>query len=83
MKILYLARLREALGLAEEQVAPPAAVATVAELLAWLRSRGGAYAIELAEGRRFRVAVNHTVAQPNTAVSADDEVAIFPPVTGG
>ncbi|MDX2219620.1 MAG: molybdopterin converting factor subunit 1 [Burkholderiales bacterium] len=83
MKILYLARLREALGQAEEQVAPPASVTTVAQLLDWLRQRGGAYAEELAENKRFRVAVNHTVAQPDTIVSAQDEVAIFPPVTGG
>lgn len=83
MKILYLARLRETLGQAEEQVMLPADVTTVAALLAWLRTRGGAYAIELADGKRFRVAVNHTVAQMDTAVSAQDEVAIFPPVTGG
>ena len=83
MKILYLARLREAIGLAEEQVDLPTSVQTVAGLLAWLRSRGGVFAEELAEGKRFRVAVNHAVVMSDSAVTADDEVAIFPPVTGG
>lgn len=83
MKILYLARLREALGRSEEQVVPPPTVRTVADLLAWLRERGGAYGEELAEGRRFRVAVNHAVVNADAKVSAGDEVAIFPPVTGG
>lgn len=83
MKLLYLARLREALGRSEEQVVPPDSVRTVADLLAWLRERGGAFASELAEGRRYRVAVNQTVATLETAVAAGDEIAIFPPVTGG
>ncbi|MBL8517531.1 MAG: molybdopterin converting factor subunit 1 [Betaproteobacteria bacterium] len=83
MRILYFARLREVLGSAEEQVEPPAHVTTVAALLAWLRERGGAFASELAEGKRFRVAVNQTVVNADAAVGAADEVAIFPPVTGG
>jgi len=83
MKVLYLARLRETLGRAEEQLQPPADVHDVASLLVWLRSRGGAFAEELAEGRRFRVAVNHTVAGPEATVKTGDEIAIFPPVTGG
>lgn len=83
MKVLYLARLREAFGLSEEQVDLPDSVNTVGELLAWLRGRGGVFSDELAENRRFRVAVNHSVASSDTAVKADDEVAIFPPVTGG
>jgi sulfur-carrier protein len=83
MKILYLARLREALGQAEETVQPPDTVRTVADLLAWLRQRGGAFATELAESRRFRVAVNHAVARKDSPVADGDEIAIFPPVTGG
>ena len=83
MKVLYLARLREAIGVAEEQVELPASVSTVSELLAWLRSRGGVFAEELAEGKRFRVAVNHAVVMGDAAVVSGDEVAIFPPVTGG
>ncbi len=83
MKILYLARLREALGQAEEQVELPGDVRTVTDLLAWLRERGGAFATELAAGQRFRVAVNHAIVNDDAPVGKSDEVAIFPPVTGG
>jgi molybdopterin synthase sulfur carrier subunit len=39
MRILYFAWLRERIGLAEEQVEPPSSVATIADLVVWLRSR--------------------------------------------
>ena len=81
--LVYLARLREAFGTAREQVAPPPTVATVAALRAWLCERGGAFAAELAPGRAVRVAVNHEVARPDTPISPGDEIAVFPPVTGG
>lgn len=83
IQLIYLARLREALGLEAERVALPAEVATVAALLAWLRARGGAWAVELAPGRAVRVAVNHDLATTSAPVRAGDEVAFFPPVTGG
>jgi len=79
--LVYLARLRETLGTSGEKVEPPHEVGTVAALLAWLRTRGGAWAAEL--GRAVRVAVNYDVARPDTPVKAGDEVALFPPVTGG
>ncbi|HEV8552929.1 MAG TPA: molybdopterin converting factor subunit 1 [Casimicrobiaceae bacterium] len=81
--LVYLARLRETLGTSAEKVEPPRDVGTVAALLAWLRTRGGAWAAELAPGRAVRVAVNYDVARPDTPVKAGDEVALFPPVTGG
>jgi sulfur-carrier protein len=83
MKILYLARLREALGQSEETLSSLENIRTVDDLLAHLRGRGGAYATELAAGRRYRVAVNHAVVDGSAALAAGDEVAIFPPVTGG
>jgi molybdopterin synthase sulfur carrier subunit len=83
VQLVYLARLREAFGLASEKVELPGEVGTVASLLAWLRGRGGAWAAELAPGRAVRVAVNHDVARAETPVRAGDEVALFPPVTGG
>jgi molybdopterin synthase sulfur carrier subunit len=81
--LVYLARLREALGAAAEKVELPGDVGTVAALLAWLRARGGAWAAELAPGRAVRVAVNYSMARADTPVKAGDEVALFPPVTGG
>ena len=83
VQLVYLARLRERLGVSAEAVELPREVETVASLLAWLRRRGGAWADELAPGRALRVAVNHDLARAETAVKAGDEVALFPPVTGG
>lgn len=81
--LVYLARLRETLGASTEKVELPGEVGTVAALLAWLRARGGIWAAELAPGRAVRVAVNYAMARADTPVKAGDEVALFPPVTGG
>jgi sulfur-carrier protein len=81
--LVYLARLRESFGTASERVELPPGVNTVAALRAWLAARGGVWARELAPGRAVKVAVNHEMAAPDTVVHAGDEVAFFPPVTGG
>jgi sulfur-carrier protein len=83
IRLVYLARLRDALGTPAESVDLPREVSTVRALLAWLSLRGGAWTQELAAGRAVRVAVNHDVAQADTPICAGDEVALFPPVTGG
>ncbi len=83
LTLVYLARLRDAFGMATESVRLPAGIATAAELRAWLAARGGAWATELAPGRAVRIAVNHDMAQPETPLRPGDEVALFPPVTGG
>lgn len=61
----------------------PPEVNTVGTLRAWLAGRGGAWAIELAPGRAVRIAVNLDLASSDTPVRPGDEVALFPPVTGG
>ncbi len=83
IQLVFLARLRERFGVSREAFALTADIDTVAALLAALRKRGGAFAEELAEGRAFRVAVNQDVVTFDHPVHAGDEVAIFPPVTGG
>jgi molybdopterin synthase sulfur carrier subunit len=81
--LLFFARLREALGTEREQIALPASVTDVAGLRQHLRERGATWAAELAADKPVRVAVNHDMAGPDTALSHGDEVAFFPPVTGG
>jgi molybdopterin synthase sulfur carrier subunit len=83
VKLLFFARLREDLGTGAEALALPADVTTVAALRAHLMARGGAWASVLANGKALRVAVNQEMADPATPVKAGDEVAFFPPVTGG
>lgn len=78
--VRYFASLREAVGRSEEQLQLPDAVASVAALHAHLLAAGvGA----LAEARNLRAAVNHSMAGPETKLNDGDEVAFFPPVTGG
>lgn len=83
VRLLYFARLRELLGLASEHADLPADVHTVGDLLAWLRRRPGKWAEHLGEDRAFRVAVNQDMASTDTRLSENDEIALFPPVTGG
>ncbi len=83
MKLLYFAWLREKIGLGEEEVELPVSVRDVADLLGWLATRGPGYAAALADRRAVRVAVNQVHASLRTSVAPNDEVALFPPVTGG
>lgn len=82
VKILYFAGLRERVGHASEQLDLPAVVTDVAGLLAFLVARGGQWEA-LATVRNLRYAVNQELAKPDTTLRAGDEVAFFPPVTGG
>jgi len=83
VRVLYFARLRETLGTASEELALPASVSTLAGLRALLVARGGAWPEALAATQRVRVAVNQTMAHGDTPIADGDEVAFFPPVTGG
>jgi molybdopterin synthase sulfur carrier subunit len=83
VNILYFARLREALGRDREQLTLPADVNTVGGLLALLRARGSAWEAELAPPKPVRVAVNQSMAHLESAIHPGDEIAFFPPVTGG
>jgi molybdopterin synthase sulfur carrier subunit len=83
IRVCYFASLREQLGLAEEPLELPAGVADVAGLRARLRARGGVWADALAESRPVLCAVNQVMARPDQPVADGDEVAFFPPVTGG
>jgi molybdopterin synthase sulfur carrier subunit len=83
VRILYLASLREQLGKPGEDLEIPLATSTVAGLRTLLMARGGAWQTALAQGRALRVAVNQEMAQPATPVKPGDEIAFFPPVTGG
>lgn len=83
VKVLFFAGVREQLGRSIEEVELPAGVGTVAALRSHLRSRGGAWQAALADGRALRMAVNQEMARPEAPIKPGDEVAFFPPVTGG
>ena len=83
MKVLYFAWLRTRAGVGEEDVAPPAGVGTVAQLVDWLATRSPGHADALANRGVVRVAVNQEYVALDHPVRPGDEVALFPPVTGG
>jgi molybdopterin synthase sulfur carrier subunit len=83
MKLLYFAWLRTKIGTAEETIDPPGEVATVAALIEWLKRRGPGFADALKEPRLVRVAINREYVGLDHKVKPDDEIAFFPPVTGG
>ncbi|MDE1148573.1 MAG: molybdopterin converting factor subunit 1 [Azospirillaceae bacterium] len=83
MRILYFAWLRTKIGTAEEDVAPPSHVHTTGDLIDWLVARGPGYADALANRAVVKVAVNQDYVGLDHPLAAGDEVALFPPVTGG
>lgn len=83
MKVLYFAWMKERVGAAEETLSPPATVTTVGALVDWLRARSPGHAAAFGDARVVRCAVNQELATPATTVAANDEVAFFPPMTGG
>lgn len=83
MKLLYFAWVRERIGKTEEEVAPPASVATVSDLMTWLAGRGEEYAYAFENPKVIRAAIDRRHVQPNTPIAGAGEIAFFPPMTGG
>jgi molybdopterin synthase sulfur carrier subunit len=83
MTLLYFAWVRQKIGKSEEAMPLPASVTDVATLVAHLKTRGAGYADALADPSRIRVAVNQRHSGFEASVAEGDEVAFFPPVTGG
>lgn len=83
MKVLYFAWLRTKAGIGEEVVVPPEGVCTTGQLVEWLKTRSPGHAEALADLKVVRVAVNQDYVGWDSPVKPGDEVAFFPPVTGG
>lgn len=83
MKILYFAWLRSKIGVPTETVDLPAEVTTAGALVEWLKTRSPRHAEALANSKVVKVAVNQEHVPYDHPISSTDEVALFPPVTGG
>ena len=83
MKILYFAWLRERLNRGEEEVSPPAEVATVADLIDWLASRDEAFAHAVEKRALIKAAVDARLVTHSAPIAGASVVALFPPMTGG
>ena len=83
MKVLYFAWVRERVGKAEEQIDPPAAIATVGELMAWLAGKGEEYAYAFENPKVIRAAIDRNHVRADARIAGAGEIAFFPPMTGG
>ena len=83
VKILYFASLREQVGKGSEEIELPVDIATLGALRAHLTARGGAWQTSLAETRLVRMAINQDMVPASSVINTGDEIAFFPPVTGG
>jgi sulfur-carrier protein len=83
LKLVYFAWVRERIGKAEEELAPPQSVATIGELMRWLAQRGEEYAYAFENPKIIRAAIDRAHARADTAIVGAREIAFFPPMTGG
>ncbi len=83
MKLRYFAWVRERIGVAEEDVEPPAGIATVGELVAWLSGRGEGYAYAFENPKVVRAAIDKSHVRADAKIAGAGEIAFFPPMTGG
>ncbi|MBW7947987.1 MAG: molybdopterin converting factor subunit 1 [Pseudorhodoplanes sp.] len=83
MKLLYFACVRERVGKADEDIALPAEIRTVGELMDWLAGRGEEYAYAFENRKVIRAAIDRAHVKPETPIANAREIAFFPPMTGG
>jgi len=83
VKLLYFAWVRQKIGFSEEEIDVPSSVATVAALVEFLRRLGPGYEAAFRDLKLLRVAVNQRHTGFDAVIHPRDEIAFFPPVTGG
>jgi sulfur-carrier protein len=83
VKARYFAWVRERIGQAEEALDPPVSVGTVSELMAWLAKRGENYAYAFENQKIIRTAIDQVHVRHDAPIAGAQEIAFFPPMTGG
>jgi sulfur-carrier protein len=83
MKVLYFAWIRERIGKPEEDIELPVSVATVGDLMNWLKKRGEEYAYAFDNPKVVRAAIDKVHVEPAAKIASAREIAFFPPMTGG
>ena len=83
MRLVYFAWVRERVGKTDEEVDLPSSVATVADLVGWLETRGEEYEYAFENEGVVRAAIDHVHAKPDAPIAGAREIAFFPPMTGG
>ena len=83
MKLVYFAWVRERIGRTDEDVDLPEGIATVADLVRWLKARGEEYEYAFENEGVIRTAIDHVHVKPDAVIAGAREIAFFPPMTGG
>jgi sulfur-carrier protein len=83
MRLLYFAWVKEKTGIAAEDIEPPESIATVTELIAWLKTRGPEFENAFARSEVIRAAIDKSHVRHDARIAGAREIAFFPPVTGG
>ncbi|WP_243371160.1 molybdopterin converting factor subunit 1 [Microvirga solisilvae] len=83
MKLVYFAWVRERVGKTDETIDLPEGIATIADLVRWLKTRGEEYEYAFENESIVRAAIDHVHAKPEAAIAGAREIAFFPPMTGG
>ncbi len=83
MKLIYFAWVRERIGKPDEEVELPTGIATVADLVRWLKTRGEEYEYAFENEGVVRAAIDRVHAKPDATLGLAREIAFFPPMTGG
>jgi sulfur-carrier protein len=83
LKLLYFAWVRERIGVAEEEIEPPADVQTVGQLMTWLAGKGEQYAYAFENPKVIRAAIDRNHVRADAKIAGAAEIAFFPPMTGG
>ena len=83
VKLLYFAWVREKVGSGSEEIELPPEVETVADVVAWLRTRGPEFDAAFARPQVIRAALDKVHVKPAARIAGAREIAFFPPVTGG
>jgi sulfur-carrier protein len=82
-KLLYFARVRQIVGKAEEEIELPGSLATISDVISWLKQRDEGYASAFADMRIIRAAIDQAHKPLDAPIRGAREIAFFPPVTGG
>jgi sulfur-carrier protein len=83
MRLLYFAWVKEKVGLAAEEVELPADVATIGDVMTWLKARGPEFANAFERSEVIRAAIDRSHVRHDAKIGGAREIAFFPPVTGG
>ena len=83
MKIIYFSWLKEILGISEENVKPPANIQNIENLTKWLSAKSEKHKQVFLKSKSIRCAINHQIVNKNSKIKNKDEIAFFPPFTGG